>query len=402
MNRYRAFWLARTLSFLGDYIFSITMIWLALQKGGAFGVAAAVSTAVVAKAFGAILLSPFVNLFGSRRTIIISDFLRMVVMIGFWSLTETDLNLTIYVLVGLNALFTGGFEAAMQAFIPEMSEDLRKANADLSKGRSIVQLIGLLAGGILSSVSSGLGFLINALTFFVAGLVLLFIRGGDTVLKSLESKGRVASFFNQLKKDMDGAYRAISASRSLRLIFWATFFINMFTVPMNTLIAPLVEHIEGGSILLGIVESSIVIGGLAGAYLVGKTNIENTTFLMTGCACCGTAVLLAACSIHSVMLTIAMALFGFAVTVLTIASYTVIQANEEHLRAPVFAVLQFAPTVLYPVISLFSATLAEWASIRLPFASGAFFLLVTFFVLLTGQKKKQQFPALKRKEDQSG
>ncbi|YAR63631.1 hypothetical protein ACUIAK_14295 [Bacillus cytotoxicus] len=188
MNQYKVFWLSRTISFFGDYVFSITMVWFALQSNGIWGVTGAVSTAVVSRMIGSIVFAPLVNIFGSRKIIICTDLLRGFVMLAFWLLAILGSQnvILLSLLVGLNMFFAGGFEVALQSFIPTISDELRKANADLSTGRNFVQLIGLLSGGILMEMYFGLGF------FLISFMIVQLIKSWKSLLIILQNaQGRL-------------------------------------------------------------------------------------------------------------------------------------------------------------------------------------------------------------------
>ncbi|MGI2708617.1 MFS transporter [Bacillus cytotoxicus] len=357
-----------------------------MEYGGGTG---AVSTAVVSRMIGSIVFAPLVNIFGSRKIIICTDLLRGFVMLAFWLLAILGSQnvILLSLLVGLNMFFAGGFEAALQSFIPTISDELRKANADLSTGRNFVQLIGLLSGGILMEMYFGLGFLINAVTFLLASLVAIFLKVED-LKTGLSSDSKVfRQFFHKLKQDFRKARKAIVESRPLRLAFVSTFFVSTLSFPMGTLIAPLVQETAGGnSILFSIIESSIVIGGLVGAFLMKKSKNNDSTFILLGSLLCGLSMLIVAIGSHSIILIVSMTVFGFASTIFNIAEYTIIQSSAESLRAPIFSILQFTSTCLYPVLSILSAMIVNLFNVKILFLIGGFLITLLFLVIIFNKK----------------
>jgi MFS transporter, DHA3 family, macrolide efflux protein len=381
MNRFKVFWFARTFSYFGDYIFSITMIWFALMQGGAWAVAGAISTSIIMRAVGTFLLAPWVNYIGSRKMVVWADLLRGAVMVGFWAmaLTETNSALLTLVLIGVNSFLGGGFEAAMQAYIPTIATELRKANADLASGRSAVQLLGFLAGGALMEWFFGAGFLINALSFILAGIVSFYIGGGEPTLTAKAKSRNVGELAGRFTDNWKAARHAISQSSTLRLVFWTSLIINTFLGPMLTMMAPLVHDvIGGGSFILSIVQSAMVVGALAGGMMMRRTSAKwkDGYMVMIGALLCGAVGLIASMSYMAAMLICSMAVFGLGQAIYNIAESTVIQQAEANLRASIYAIMQVVTVVLYPLASLGAAKLQSMFTLRVPFAVGGIIVLL--------------------------
>jgi DHA3 family macrolide efflux protein-like MFS transporter len=382
MNRFRVFWFARTFSYFGDFIFSITMIWFALMQGGAWGVAGAISTSILMRAIGTFLLAPWVNYIGSRKMVVWADLLRGGVMLGFWAmaLANTDSAFLTLLLIGVNSFLGGGFEAAMQAYIPTIATELRKANADLASGRSAVQLLGFLTGGALMEWFYGAGFLINSISFILAGIVSFYIGGGEPTLTVKAKSRSVSEMFLRFTENWQAARHAISTSPTLRLVFWTSLFINTFLGPMLTMMAPLVRDvIGGGSLILSIVQSAMVVGSLTGAMFMRRTSAKwkDGYMVVIGAMLCGAVGLIASMSHVAVMLICAMAVFGLGQAIYNIAESTVIQQSEAQLRASIYAIMQVVTLVMYPVASLGAAKLQSMFTLRVPFATGGLIVLLT-------------------------
>ncbi|MCX7569452.1 MFS transporter [Tumebacillus sp. DT12] len=382
MNKFKAFWFARTLSYYGDYIFSITLVWFALVQGGAWGVAGAVSLSIIARAVGSFILAPWVNYIGSRKMIVWSDLVRGGLMVLFWFVAMgegSNLTYVTLLLTAGNSFLAGGFEAAMQSYIPTISEQLRKANADLASGRSITQLVGFLTGGALMQWFFGAGFMVNAVTFIIAGIVSFFIGGGAPTLSAKGDQRSVKEVFSRFSENWQAARKAITDSSTLRLVFWTSLTINTFLVPMLVMMAPLVRDvIGGGSFLLSVVNSATVVGGLGGAMLMRRLDLKwrDSHVLIVGALLCGAVGILASFSHWWLMLILVMAVFGLGQVVYNISESTIIQQSEPHLRSSIYAVVQMVSVICYPLATFAAAQLESMISLRAPFAIGGSIVLV--------------------------
>ncbi|MGZ4113358.1 MAG: MFS transporter, partial [Tumebacillaceae bacterium] len=322
MNRFWLFWFARTFSFYGDYIFSTTNIWFGLTQGGPMEVAYISATLVVFRALGSFLLAPIINYIGSRMMIVTSDLMRAALNVILWGAVFTD-HSTLWLTLVINALsafMAGGFESGMQAFIPTISAKLREANADLSRGRSVMQLLGYLTGGVLIQWFLGLGFLINAFTFIAAGIVSFYIGGGEPSVQAQTEKGGQGSAFRKYVGNWKLSWIAMQDSPTLRLAFWTALIINIMIIPMIALIAPLVSETSGGSgLMYSFVTSASVIGSLVGATWVRKSKIRDAYLILFGAMVCCLVGLVAGFSQIAIFLALTMLMYGLGQSIFNIS-----------------------------------------------------------------------------------
>ncbi|HEX6076718.1 MAG TPA: MFS transporter [Micromonosporaceae bacterium] len=176
------FWLARTLSLIGDYAFRVAFVTYIISVSD--------SPTVLAVATAVLLLPPLVfylvggvtgDRVGSRRQVLVAaDAARFITLLliaagTFW----TD---SVPVLVGLAVLIgiaDGFFQPVSFAYLLEITpkDKLVTANSALSISQQIGLVVGPLLGGFLvgfAGPSATFGF--DALTFLVSGVLLLLIR----------------------------------------------------------------------------------------------------------------------------------------------------------------------------------------------------------------------------------
>jgi MFS family permease len=383
VNRFLLFWFARTFSFYGDYIFSTTIIWFALKQGGTMEVAYISATLVVFRALGSFLLAPLINYIGSRMMIVTSDLLRAVLNVMLWGtvFSHSSMLWPTLVINSLSAFLAGGLDSGMQAFIPTISDKLREANADLSRGRSLMQLLGYITGGVLIQWFLGVGFLVNAFTFIVAGIMSLYIGGGEPSLQDKIASRSVSLVFNKFAENWKQSWQAMQESPTLRLAFWTALIINILIAPVIALTAPLVNATSGGSgLMYSFINCASVIGSLVGASWVRKSKIRDAHLILIGSVACSLVGLIAGASQIALFLALTMLMFGLGQSIFNISESIAIQKCEPHLRASIAGIIQSTVLVAYPITMLSAARLVVATSIRLPFLlAGIVSLVVVLF-----------------------
>lgn len=382
MKLFWIFWSGRTFSSYGDALFRISMPWLALQVGGVWMVAVVVTVATSMKPIGSYIMAPWVAGTGSRRVLIVTDFSRALVNLVFGILAmvggiqESMLIGAVLILVAVNAFLMGWFAVGMQMYIPTMTENLRTANADLATGKNVVELLGYLTGGLLTAWQLSSGFLFNAGTFLIAGMIMFFIGGGHPV-KKLSSQKSLKSVFQDVLSQWQVARKAISSSVTLNQIFWLSVILAACFAPIGTMLAPLAEKVVGGSpMLFGILESSLAAGGILADLGIRKSKWTDSRALLVGAGICAIAEIISGTFAEPVMMIVAIATFGAGQNLFGVAENTVIQSADPELRASVFAVMLVLVTFIYPLASFATAQLARLTSIGVPFIAGGLIAVV--------------------------
>lgn len=374
------------------------MPWFALQTGGVWLLAVIITVATAFRALGTYVMAPWVNTTGSRRVLIWTDLLRAVVMIvfaalAFWGkdmMSNSVLTAAILLLAGLNAFLMGWFAIGMQVYIPTIAENLRKANADLATGRNMVELTGYLTGGLMTAWFTSSGFILNSLTFLVAGIAMAFIGGGEPT-EERKSRESLASIFGKWSSQWKTARKVITSSFVLSRIFWLMIITTICFAPIGTMLAPLASQlIGGGPLLLGILEGAIAVGGILAGLLARKTKWNDYGLMLTAVGLCGLAQLGSVLFGQAAAVILLVAMFGLGQNMYRISQDTVVQSTDPEMRAPIFAVLILLLTLFYPLASLATAQLTQWTSLKVPFVTGGLLAVGTAAVMAVERSRRQR------------
>ncbi|MFS8351296.1 MFS transporter [Bacillus nitratireducens] len=179
---FKFLWLGQLLSTLGS---SVTMVILPVVVYSLTGSTVVMGMTMAMYMLPNILALPFAGLVVDRidrvKLMLFTDIIRCILMMLFATLIFMDV-LTIpllYVLVALYGLMEGIFQPAYSAvrakvFVPEIRN---AANALTQMSNQGIRLIGPALGGLIVSVASaGIGFGLDAVTYLLSFLCLLFLR----------------------------------------------------------------------------------------------------------------------------------------------------------------------------------------------------------------------------------
>lgn len=180
--RFKFLWIGQLLSTLGS---SITMVILPVVVYSLTGSTVVMGMTMAIYMLPNILALPFAGLVVDRidrvKLMLFTDIIRCILMLLFATLIFMDI-LTIpllYVLVALYGLMEGIFQPAYSAvrakvFVPEIRN---AANALTQMSNQGIRLIGPALGGLIVSVTSaGIGFGLDAATYLLSFLCLLFLK----------------------------------------------------------------------------------------------------------------------------------------------------------------------------------------------------------------------------------
>lgn len=179
-REFRGLVLAQVTSEIGDHFARFALAALVFERSDSMLYAAfAFVVGYLPGVFGAVLLAPFADRVPRKRVLLTCDAARavLVALLALAAVPSTPL----WALFGLllaGQLFSPPFEAARAALVPDLLPDSREFFAGTSMTRALYQVnqvIGLtMAGVVVSAFTPRTALAIDALTFAVSYLILLF------------------------------------------------------------------------------------------------------------------------------------------------------------------------------------------------------------------------------------
>jgi MFS family permease len=213
---FRLYFAARTTSLLGDAMIPVALSVGVLDAGyGATGVGYALGAWLAAVALCMLFGGVLADRFTARRMMVLADFARF----GLQALTAVAFLagspslVLIVVLQFLSGAATAMFQPGVASMVPQVANDVQKANGTLRIAESMAGVLGPALAGVLVSVSGpAVVFAIYAATYAISGLCLLGLR-----LDTAKAAGG-ASFVTELVEGWQ-AFRARTWLWSVIAIF---------------------------------------------------------------------------------------------------------------------------------------------------------------------------------------
>jgi DHA3 family macrolide efflux protein-like MFS transporter len=220
---YTRYWIANTISRMGDSIDSIAVMWMVLELTGS---TLLMGTVMLCNMLPNILLGPFAGVladrFNRKKLMIFSDIAR---------------GLLVTVLAtALTSIFETAQHPARAAVRPSLVriEDLITSNSMHSFSETAAQMIGLACGGaIVATLGIGGALLIDFLTFIISALLISSIKIPSTT--SSDGQGSdltVAQFF----KDLGEGLNYVRSTRIIVICAVLACLINFLLAPLNVLL----------------------------------------------------------------------------------------------------------------------------------------------------------------------
>jgi MFS family permease len=282
IRNFRLLWAGQGTSLLGDQFYLIAMPWLVLQRtGDSLALGAVLALAGLPRAIFMLLGGAVTDRFSPRKIMLISDLVRLGLMLGLTALMLLN-SIQTWMLYAFSVLFgiaAGFFLPASNAIVPKLvgKENLQAGNALTQGTGQLAQFVGpVLVGGLIAwagrslNVAAGsqglegvaLAFAFDALTFLVSVITLWMMDvpndrtaiGSEKVLDSIWSGLR---YFWQ-----DGFIRFVLVMMAGgSLIFVGTLMVG---VPVLA-----TTRLEGGAAAFGILMSAYAGGSLLGIVAAG-------------------------------------------------------------------------------------------------------------------------------------
>ncbi len=174
-------WLAQVISLMGDWFNTVVLSTLVAQYSNGSGLA--ISLFLMARFVPPLFVGPFtgviVDRFNRKTVLILTNFLRALVVPLFLLANSPDMLWVIYGVTIIQFCLSALFEPAQSAIIPSLvkEEDLVDANTLLSITWSSMLAIGAVLGGVFAyffGVQASL--LADAATFLLAGALTVWVK----------------------------------------------------------------------------------------------------------------------------------------------------------------------------------------------------------------------------------
>ncbi|MCB8953225.1 MAG: MFS transporter [Ardenticatenales bacterium] len=380
-------------SLLGDHVYRVGLTWYVTQRfggvlaGANLGLAMSLPMAVFALFAGVI-----VDRFNRFRVMIVSDFVRMIIVSGilFLLLAPAPNRFLVYASASMLTVFSILFSPALMALLPDLADGdhdrLIDMNSWITGLNHTMNVVGPGLAGVFTAFHSSwlLGF--DALTFAFSGAMILFtmrVLSPTQREKIVESEARVStkSGTNVLANAREGM----------------GFFLKHPVLRPQFLVFPLVESVEYSIpfLLPGFLEENLVnsgqlfaallaswsLGRVLGIVLIARTPLkgERGKVFTVNFFIHSLALLMFLLASSRWLSLIAFAILGIPAGAAQVSMNTYIQTEvSPDMRGRVFAGLISLTTWLIPLGPIVFGAIARWQS------TSSSFLIMSILLFAAG------------------
>ncbi len=278
-------WSSQVLSAIGDYFYSIAVIWIAVQVAGSAAGVVAAAQAGAALLFG--LLGGVYADRWNRRTIMLTvDLVRAgaVGVVPALALTHTlalwHLIIVAVIVGSLGALFS----PALQASLPALTSDtrtLQATNGLMDVTRRLARALGPSLVGILSTfLPLAHFFTLDAISFAISALA-IYALGRHFAWKAVPQPGQKRGI-RGIASDLAGAIRLARAHGPIAWMLATNWLIALAWSAAFVVGVPLLaDRALGGSVTVyGLIVGAYGVGNVVSNLVIGSITIRRRVLVM--------------------------------------------------------------------------------------------------------------------------
>ena len=369
-------WLSQLISSIGSSLTDLAAGILIYQRtGSALSIGLMLmATALPSLGFG-LVAGVFVDRYDRKKIMIASCLIRMALVAVIPLAVSIDV-LLLYVIVFVNAAVAQFFDPAQESLIPDVADDeeLAAANSFLSISSFGSTAIGFSAAGLLASMASiDVAFYVDAVTFLVCAVLIVFVTVKPTVVEETTT----------VKVVVDGlrdGFVHLSRSPILRNTFLSGLPMYFSFGLWNVLLLPFAITVLGATEFeYGLQEGLTSLGFVAGSLLMAKVTDrlregQWVVLSMIGMGILGIAYGFATSIAVAIVL---VTLSGFLNSPSSLARRLILQRNTpRELRGRVFSTFGVLRDVVF-LVGMLAAGLADYLDIRMLVVASGVILIVT-------------------------
>jgi DHA3 family macrolide efflux protein-like MFS transporter len=375
--RFFTIWAGQALSLFGSALVQFALIWWLTQESGS---ATVLAIATLVGMLPQIVIGPFAGALvdrWNRRLIMIAADATIAVfslLLAYLFFTGTVQIWHIYVIMAVRALGGAFHYPAMAASTPLMvpKEQLTRINGLNQALQGVNSLVAPPVGALLLGLLPTQGILlIDVGTALLAILPLLFLSIPQPQRHEDHAEGRPSLF-----QDVRNGLAYVRTIPGFTAIIGMALFLNFLLVPTTALVPLLVtKHFGKGAIELGLLESAMGIGIIAGGILLSiwggfKKKIATT---LTGIIGLGIGVMLIGLAPANLFL-LAMVgniILGFMIPIANGPVGALMQAIvRPDMQGRVMSLVNSGATAISPLGLLIAGPFSDWLGIRVWFWAG--------------------------------
>src|SRR6266702_1225736 len=415
-------WFGQLISLIGDWVLFIALpFYVFALTGSALATGAMFIVQTIPRLFLGSVAGVFVDRWNRRRTMIVADVSRALILLLLLLVHSRDLVWIVYVVAFVETSISQFFVPAKSAIIPSLvgEKDLVAANSLDAFSDSVTRLVGPGLGGVMLGLLgiTSVAFIDSGSYLFSAVMILLIslpatapreaiIEGHRQTLS--EAKGDKGYTQSTIRTTIGSIWREwldglqlVRKERLLAGLFIVTGILMINQGIINVLLVVFVKTVlHGDALVLGWLITAQGIGGLLGAFLLGQVSkVVRPGYLIAFSFLIAGTLLLLIVNIPILLLALVLiAVIGITVIGFFVTTQTLLQSGTaDEYRGRVFGAYGTTNALLMLVGMAFAASLGDILGVVILMnIAGALMLLAggAAIILLRGAKVPSASPEI--------
>jgi DHA3 family macrolide efflux protein-like MFS transporter len=375
---FKRLWLAQVVSILGDFLAIFGVINLITFKWR--GTPLQVTNVLIAYIIPITIVGPlagvFIDRWNVKRTMIASDLIRAVLILGLVFVTRLEHIYVVFMAVSTVSSFFGPAQSVTLRTLVPMN-GLMAANALMSQAFYTMRILAPAAAGLLVyALGENSCFYLDTVSFIFSAAMLSTIA----VMRVVSAKAATEKSVGSLMKDYTAGSRFILTHPAISFVMismmTAMFVMSCFSPLISVYVR---DQLHAGTRSFGIISAMIGVGLIAGTQLVNAVakGFSKKHVALSGLFGLAFATFVLALFQRAWMAGLSMFGIGFAIAFIIVPTQTLMQQETPHDMLgrvsssfmAVFSLSQLLGLVL-------SGSLADWIGVRRLFLAAAVLLVV--------------------------
>ena len=401
---FRLVWLGQAVSMLGDQFHFVALAWLVLDlTGSGLALGTVLVAASIPRAILIVVGGALADRIPPRRLILISDVARGLT-VGVLTGLVLSGRAELWHLVVMGVVFgiaDALFFPAMNAIVPQVvdTDRLPAANGLVQATTQATNLVGpVIAGVVVVVVGTGAAFAVDTVSFAIAALATLAMRGGRTLPQREDGPAPVATVADAsterkpgLLADITAGARYAAADPAIRTLFVLSAVMNLaINGPIAVGLPWLADQrFASDASVFGLMLAGFGVGALTGALVAGSLRQapRQGTLLLAIATSLGLGMAAIGLAPNPLAVVAILAAMGLGVGYLNVVVLAWLQAHvEPTMIGRVMGLAMLASFGLGPLSLAIAGILVDWSSTALFVGAGALILLVGIAGLLSGAR----------------
>src|SRR5437868_6219186 len=375
---FKRLWLAQLVSILGDFLALFGVINLITFKW--HGTPLQVTNVMIAYIIPLAIVGPlagvFVDRWNVKRTMITSDLIRALLILGLVFVTRLQHIYIIFFAVSTVSSFFGPAQSvALRTLVP--IHGLLSANALMSQAFYTMRIIAPAAAGLLVYwLGENSCFYLDTISFVFSAAMLSTI----VIMRVVNAQGAGEKTVGSMMKDYTAGTRFILTHPAISFVMIAMMTAMFVMSCFSPLISVFVrDQLRAGTRAFGLVSAMVGVGLIVGTQLVNAIakGLSKKHVALSGLFGLAFATFILALSQRAGVAGVSMFALGFAIAFIVVPAHTLMQQETPHEMLgrvsssfmAVFSLSQLLGLVL-------SGSLADWIGVRRLFLASAVLLAI--------------------------